>query len=502
MEPAQAVREDQREGDAQRQVRLEEVEPDEHRLAVGLLEGVDERPAHGLDERPARGERADAQRVLDHDLRELDVAHDRVRPVPVHDGRPLDPAEDLEGHVGRHRVDEHEPALPRARRRDGVQDDDVGLAHAALILLGGLDLERHLRVRLEDLFEEQVPGAHQEDRDLPGQRQHRVRDVVGGEVVVDLEARGHRAAAAVAERQHDGAADGGLEPHLLLGERLAVHLEPERERLRLGRVVDERDVRLVLERAVTLPDREVRDPDVLAAPPHADPPHPRVGGVGPRRQGERAVGEHVDLGARVGGDQRAGGAHGLGEPVRQVARLGGADRGERALAVAAEGGRDLGLDARLDDHHLGALGEPAHEGHRLRPRGLEARRRDVPGLHGRGRVEHDDDLARPVAHDRDRRAREGQGERQERQDLEDQQRIALEPLEERGRLAVAERRIPQEQTRHPPLPAADLEEVEEDERQREPEEGERERREEAHTVRRSRICESTNSSTDVSTVTR
>src|SRR5207249_1356627 len=70
------------------------------------------------------------------------------------------------------------------------------------------------------------------------------------------------------------------------------------------------------------------------------------------------------------------------------------------------------------------------------------------------------------------------------------------------RLAVAQRRIPQEQARHPPLAPANLEEIEQDEREDQRRESERERREEAHTSRRPRICASTNSSTGVSVVTR
>ena len=64
-----------------------------------------------------------------------------MRAVPVHDRRALDPAENLERHVRRNRVDEDEPARPRSRRRDRVEDDDVGLAHTALVLIGRADLE-------------------------------------------------------------------------------------------------------------------------------------------------------------------------------------------------------------------------------------------------------------------------------------------------------------------------------------------------------------------------
>src|SRR5213080_399498 len=171
-------------------------------------------------------------------------------------------------------------------------------------------------------------------------------------------------------------------------------------------------------------------------------------------------------------------------------------------AIAPERGGHLRLDARLDDHHLGALAEAPHELDRLCPRDVEARRTDVVRLHRRRGIEHHHDLAGALAHHRGGRPRQRDGQREEGEDLEDQQRIALEPLKERRRLAVAQRRIPQEQARHPPLAPADLEEIEQDERQDERREGKREGREEAHTSSRPRICASTNSSTGVSVVTR
>src|SRR2546426_8523119 len=49
-------------------------------------------------------------------------------------------------------------------------------------------------------------------------------------------------------------------------------------------------------------------------------------------------------------------------------------RSQGTLAVTPERGGHLRLDARLDDHHLGALAEAPHELDRLRPRDVEARR--------------------------------------------------------------------------------------------------------------------------------
>jgi hypothetical protein len=166
--------------------------------------------------------------------------------------------------------------------------------------------------------------------------------------------------------------------------------------------------------------------------------------------------------------------------VRQVPRVRVPDGGQRPVAVAPEGGHDVGLHARLDHHHLGALAEPPHHRSRLRPRRLEARGTDVTRLHRRGRVEHHDHLARPFADDGHHRAREGDAERHQREDLEDQQRVALQALEEGRGLAVAQLGAPQHEARHRSLAPAHLEEVEEDERQREAQGGERERRQEIH----------------------
>src|SRR5207245_8045461 len=112
-----------------------------------------------------------------------------------------------------------------------------------------------------------------EHGDLPRRRQDRVRDVVDREVVVDADPRRDGAAAAVAERQHHRSAHVGLERHFLFSDRLAVELEPERERLRLVRVVHERDERLIVEGAVVvLADRETGYRRVLALLSDTYPP--------------------------------------------------------------------------------------------------------------------------------------------------------------------------------------------------------------------------------------
>src|SRR6185295_15084779 len=86
--------------------------------------------------------------------------------------------------------------------------------------------------------------------------------------------------------------------------------------------------------------------------------------------------------------------------------------------------------------------------------------------------------------------------------LQDQQRVALQALEERGGLAVAKDRLPQHEARHAALAPAHLEEVEQDQRQRQAEDRKGQRREEAHPRIRPRSCATTNASTGVSMMTR
>ena len=146
--------------------------------------------------------------------------------------------------------------------------------------------------------------------------------------------------------------------------------------------------------------------------------------------------------------------------------------------------------SRLDQPERGALG--LHE----------ARGRDVGGLHG-GRAVHDDDHPLgAVPHHGHRRPRQRQSEGEQGEDLQEDEGVALQPLEEGRGLAVAERRVPEEQARHRLRPPAHLQEVQEQQRHGEAREQERERREEAHATRKPLSCRSMNSSTGVSVTTR
>ena len=481
MEPPQRVRQDQRERDVKRQVRSEQVEPHEQRLAIRLLERVDERPRRRLDDRLAGGERPHPDRVLDDDLGEVNVAHDGAAAVPVEDGRPLHAAEQLDRHVARGAVDEHVPAATDPRRVHAVEHHDVEALHAAAVRVRRPQLEGHLGIGAELLLEKQVAGGDEEDRDLARRREHGVGDVVGDEIVGHVEAGGDDATALVAERDHHGAPDVGPERQRFRGQGLPVELERERERLLGLAEVDERQERLVLEAAeVVLADREARDPDVVAPPSDPVPPDTRVAEAVALRRRMGPVGEHLDLGMGVVGGEGARGPDGLGQAARDVVRLGAGQRGGRPVVVAAQRGADARVDAGLDDDHLGAETEPVDQRPGLLLRQREARGRHVGGLHRRRGVEHHDDLPRPVAEDGRGRPRQRQRQREQREELQDEERVALEALEGGRGLAVARRRLPQQDARHRALAASDLQEVEEQQRRRQREERERERRQEGH----------------------
>jgi hypothetical protein len=148
-----------------------------------------------------------------------------VIPVPVHDHRRLEPAQDLERHVGRHRVDEHVTPAADPRRTDGVQHDDVEAFHAALVRIRLAYLELDLRIGRELLLEEEVAGADQEHPERTRGRDDGVGDVVRREVVHDVEPRAQHSASRVGEGQHDGAPHLRVEGQRLFGHHLAVERE-------------------------------------------------------------------------------------------------------------------------------------------------------------------------------------------------------------------------------------------------------------------------------------
>ena len=102
------------------------------------------------------------------------------------------------GTSGGHAVDEHEAPGPT---RGGLTESRMttsALFHAALVLVGRAHLDARPGIGAEHLLEEQVAGAHEQHGDLARRRQDGPRGVVGVEVVADVDARLHGAAAVVA----------------------------------------------------------------------------------------------------------------------------------------------------------------------------------------------------------------------------------------------------------------------------------------------------------------
>ena len=286
------------------------------------------------------------------------------------------------------------------------------------------------------------------------------------------------------ERQHDGAAHLRLEGQRLLGDHLAVQRQREGEALGYVREVDERHERLGVEGAdVVATHGQAGDGDIAPALADADPAHAHVVGLAPQRGRMGTVGEDMDLRPRILSDEGAGGADRLAQPVRQIGRGRAANGRQCLVPLVAEGRQHARLDGSLDDHHLGARPEPAHEVESQALAANEAGGRDVGRLHRGRRVEDDDDALGAVPHDRDGGAGQSQGEGEQREELQDQQRVALEALEEGRGLAIAQRRIPEEEARHRRLATPHLEEVQEHERDGQRTDQQREGREKAHARR-------------------
>ena len=406
LEPPEAVRQDQRERDPQREIGLEEVEADEHGLPLRLLQQEDEGAAHGLEQRLPCRQRPHAERLLDRHLRQVDEPHHGVVPGPVeHDGL-LHRAEGLDRDVAGGRVDEDEAAGADLRGRRAVEHDHVEGAHASGVLAGSLRLEDHLRVGAERLLQEQVAGAHEEDAELPRLRHHRVDDVVRVEIVPDVGDGLDDRPGLEGEGDDDVPLHLGIQRDRLLADLLVVDRQREREGDALVGEVGDGQECLVVERPVVgLPDGELRDPDVPGAAPDRDPPDPGVGELPDLCRVERAVGQHVHAHPRVDrGHEGQRRADRLAQVVRLVTRVEVEDGPPRPVAVAGEVEPNRRLRARLDDHQLGALARLGDQAGRLLLGLAEAARPDVPRLHGGRGVHHEDQPLGPLPLERQGRA--------------------------------------------------------------------------------------------------
>ena len=246
-------------------------------------------------------------------------------------------------------------------------------------------------------------------------------------------------------------------------------------------------------------------PTLLAALPHAAPSaarRPSCSGVGGEREG--AVGEDVDLGARIGADERARRADRLGQPVRQVVRA-APPRSRPARGRGRGSARAVTRGCTPDSITITSAPsrEPPHERRPPPP----SRARTATATTSRAFI--DADVSRttttlrapsPIT------VTVGRASASVSASSARIWRISSGSRCSRWKNADASRsrsaRLPQEQARHASLAAAHLEEVEQHQRQREREEQEREGRQERHASTSPFSCASTNSSTGVSVITR
>ena len=157
----------------------------------------------------------------------------------------------------------------------------------------------------------------------------------------------------------------------------------------------------------------------------------------------------MDLGARIAGDESPGGPHCFDEPRREIAGLRRANGPERPLAVARHRGRHLRLHAGLDHHDLGAFAEPAHEPGRAGPRASNREGETSCAFIDAEVSRTTTTLRAPCPMTVTTGRARASGQREERQELEEEQGVAVQPLEERRGLAVADRGAPQKQARRP-----------------------------------------------------
>ena len=414
VQPPEAVREDHRERNAQRQVRLEEVEPDEHRLALWLLEEVDQGPADRLEECPPRGERPHAECRLDADLGEVDEAHDGMRAVPVEDRRLLELAERLDRDVAREGVDKHEPPRADLRRGGAVEDDDIGAGHPTGVLSRGLRLQDDLWIGPERLLEEQVAGAHEEHAELLRGGEDGDRRIVDREVVGDPGLHSEPPATWVRERDDDVPLDPGGQRNGLLAEGAVVEGQREREPDGVVAEVGQGDERLIVVRVVgALPDREPRDRDVPGAAADAHPPDPGIGELLRQRRVECTVRQDVYADPRVpSGHERKGRSDRPVQPVREIARLEGPYAGPGAAVIPRERHADGGVRAGFDHHDLRPGARFVDQGGRARLGGPEAAWHNIARLHGRGDVHHEHQAVGALAREQDRRPSQREDEQE------------------------------------------------------------------------------------------
>jgi hypothetical protein len=192
----------------------------------------------------------------------------------------------------------------------------------------------------------------------------------------------------------------------------------------------------------------------------------------------------------------------LAQVIRLVVRLDVEDGPAGPVPVPGEVETNRRLRACLDHHQLGALARLGDQASRSLLGLADSARPDVPRLHGRRGVHHQYQPLGALPLEGQGRPGQRRAEEQERQELEQQQRVELQPLEERRRLLVTEHGRPQENRGHAALLAPHLQEIEEEQRDRQPQQQEGPGLEEAHWSRPPFSRRRSRSSTGISEATR
>ena len=403
-------------------------------------------------------------------------------PIPVHDRRILHPTLDFEGHPLGHRVHEEVAAGRDALGGNAVQDHHIVSLGVLLDEFYPSPDQLHLRVGGQRLLQEGVTLADQENAERVRTRDHGQRLIVRREVVVHVDGRLEDAALLAGKREDERPLElgGERDPLRLDGPILEGELEIEGH----GGVAVVRHGKKGL--IVGGPEEglarlEGRDADVLALLAKLMPVQRGPGQVGQAGRVKGPIREHLHRGQPPAHlEIRLGQAEGLGEAAGDIQGPEGGDAARQSLAVVGEGDHDAGLGPRGDQYGLLAEREPRDR----RRQGLfgsgKARAADLLGLHARRDVEDEHGPLVPRDLHRADRSSQGQGKKQDDQGLKQQEEARFQPAEGRGGLLISETVRPEKRAAHHCLSAADLEQVENDDR-RDPQQKEECRRiQEAH----------------------
>ncbi len=480
-EPPQGVRDEQRKRHPQRKVGPVQIEPDHDGLDAPLVHRIDQRRQIRFYQRASAPQGPDSHRLLDRHLGQIQVAHDWMVSVPVHDRRVLDLSLDLQRQATRHRVHEQIASGGNARDLDPIDDRHVELG-LLLQELGAPGLYLHLRVCGQGLFQKRVPRTHEQDVERAWRGQNGQGLIVHREVVVNADGGLEDAAFVIHEGENEGALELRRERDPFCFDGPAGQREREVERHCFRGEIRHRKERLVVERPKEgFPGLEGRDADVPAAGTETVPVDRRATHVGHAGRFERPVGEHLDGGGPAPHLQvRLGEAERLWEPPGDVERGEAGEAAPERLAIVGERDHHLRVLRRGDEHGLLARSQRGDGGSDGGLGRRKTRAGDIGRLHAGRHVEDEDGALVPGDQHGADGPRERQGQEQDGQDLQQQEQGRLQPAEGGARLLVPQAVRPEESAAHQRLATTDLEQMQEDDGWNAQQEEERRRIEKAH----------------------